>query len=255
MSVEVKPLVRAERTSYENIEATCPHCGRYCILNRASDLRDFMPVARKDVACTECGKIFALGGDIVSPGYRSIIYDSTDLLKRKRFMLAVAGACQAYEMFFALYLRVELMYKPFWRDYEKGGGSISALNEISKSFLARVDGFSFDRMRSCFLQQAVSDVKPESLKDAAIMIDSLGGSKSPRLSEIRRAAVEGHVKKLLCRVAKTEVNALRNKVVHQRAYRPRRGEAEGAVKEARSLLFRLGHHLDLRENINWYRER
>ena len=252
-------MAEAERTSYENIETTCPHCRRQCVLNRASDLRTFRPVAGMEIACTECGEIFWLVGDRVSSGYRSILYDSTSLLNRKRFMLAVAGACQAYEMFFALYLRVELVYKPFWSDRECGVRTpISVLNNLSKILRSKVDGLAFDKMRARFLRQAVSRVTPESVKEAAAVIESLELTEHwgrPKLWEIRRAPVEEPVRELLCGVARTKVNTLRNKVLHQRGYRPRRGEAEGAVNEARSLLFLLGHHLDLREDINWYRER
>jgi len=253
---ESKPVAEAERTSYENIETTCPHCHRRNVLNRASDLRTFMPVAGKAVPCTECGKQFWLVGDSVSDGYESMLYDSTFLLKRKRFMLAVAGACQAYEMFFALYLRVELVYKPFWRDRKNGlGPSVTELNDLDAALRSEVGGFSFDRMRACFLRQAVTDTAPRSVREAASAIQALGRSghrRSARLSVIRRAPLEKRVKELLRGVARTKVNELRNKVVHQRGYRPRQGEAEIAVKEARSLLFPLGYDLDLHEDINWY---
>lgn len=225
-----KPVAEAERTSYENIETTCPHCRSRCVLNRASDLRTFMPVAGKAVPCTECGEAFWLVGDSVSGGYESILYDSTLLLRRKRFMLAVAGACQAYEMFFALYLRAELVYKPFWRERQIGVGARTAvLNNLAKEFRSRVEGFSFDRMRACFLRQAVTGTSPRSVTEAANAIESLGRpghGKPPRLSEIRRAPAEKRVKELLCGVARTRVN--------ERAKEPSRAPERVPASSSRS---------------------
>lgn len=106
---------RAERTSYENIETTCPNCASNCVLNRISDLKTRMPVAGKEVPCPECGRPFWLLGDTLNAGYEAMVHDAAHLLRRNDYMLSVVRACQAYEMLFALYLRVELVYRPFAR--------------------------------------------------------------------------------------------------------------------------------------------
>ena len=50
----------------------------------------------------------------------------------------------------------------------------------------------------------------------------------------------------------TKLNKLRNQVVHKRAYRPTREEAESALEETRSIIFPLTRRLDLHDDISWY---
>ena len=249
-------VARAERTTYENIEAACPNCGRTCVLNRRSDLKTRMPVAGKEVPCTECGTHFWLTGDTVNASYESILYDCVDLLRLKRYMLSVVGACQAYEMFFGLYLRVELVYEPFGRECQgEQWPPIESLNDLSKALRRKVKGRAFDKLRARFLRQVICEAPPLSCQDAELAIDSLARTdrwKRPKQVQIQNASVSETLKPLLLGVAKTKVHELRNKVVHQRGYRPSREEAESAVNEASSLLFPLGSKLELREDINWY---
>lgn len=250
------PEAWAEQTSYENVATTCPNCRRACILNRRSDLETCTPVAGKEVACTECGLSFWLMGDTINAGYESLLFDCADLLRTKRYMLAVVGACQSYEMFFGLYLLVELVHKPWGAECRtEPWPSIESLNDMSRALRRSVQRLPFDRMRARFLRQAISHSPPKNLHDAQGVIDSFKRSKPwrrPTPGEIKAAPVGKGLKRLLLGVANTEVNKLRNRVVHKEGYRPSRDEAESAVDEARSLLFPLGAKLDLREDVNWY---
>lgn len=252
----VLPKAWAKQTSYENVATTCPNCRRACILNRRSDLETCTPVAGKEVACTECGLSFWLMGDTVNAGYESLLFDCADLLRTKRYMLAVVGACQSYEMFFGLYLLVELVYVPWGMECQtEPWPSIESLNDMSKALRTEVERLPFDGMRTRFLRHAISHAPPQNLRHARGVISSLRRSKHwhrPTPGEIAAAPVGKGLKRLLLGVASTDVNKLRNKVVHKEGYRPSRDEAETAVDEARSLLFPLGTELDLREDVNWY---
>ena len=256
MSRSLLPEARAEGTSYENIETTCPNCGSYCVLNRTSDLRTHMPVAGKETLCPVCGMPFRLLGDTVNAGYEAILYEAAHLLRRSHYMLSVVRACQAYEMLFALYLRVELVYKPFGRECQtEPWPSLECLNALNKALRRKVEKRAFSQLRARFLRQVIGASPPPNLEGAKDAIESLRSRQSwedPKRVEIESASICETLKPLLIRLAKTNVHELRNRVVHERGYRPSREEAGYAVKEASSLLFALGWELDLREDVNWY---
>jgi hypothetical protein len=69
-------------------------------------------------------------------------------------------------------------------------------------------------------------------------------------------AIEGissvDLRDLLKALKNTNINVLRNRIVHKQAYRPTEEEAVSALMEARSILFRLTFHLKLHDDINWY---
>ena len=93
------------------------------------------------------------------------------------------------------------------------------------------------------------------LTKAEIVVESLGNrdlKTLPESREIREAGVSKRMEDLLVDVRDTKINRLRNEVVHKRGFRPRRRQAEAAVKEGRSVLFPLGRLLDLHEEINCY---
>ena len=63
MDNEAKPVAKAKKTDYENIEVDCPSCGQECNFNRASELCTLAPVPGKDVTCGKCKRDFRLSGD------------------------------------------------------------------------------------------------------------------------------------------------------------------------------------------------
>ena len=78
--------------------------------------------------------------------------------------------------------------------------------------------------------------RPEDPEDAAI--DSLGDVKLMRLLRTLKA---------------TSIHRLRNRIVHKEAYRPTRDEAESALKDTENILFSLQGHLQLHDDIEYYR--
>ena len=245
------PVAERKRTSYENFAAECPWCRRENIFNRASDLKTFEPIAGRDVSCLSaaCGKPFRILGDSVNSPHEMLIFDCYELLDRKHYMNAVLSLAQAYETFFSLFFRVELLYKPLGADPDQ---DLSGLNELEEALQKKISDHTFRRMRALFLQHLVSRPAAGSLADAAAVIAGL----SDRPGDPKDVAIDsvGDLKliPLLKSLKATRINTLRNQVVHKRAYRPKHEEVESALQEARSILFPLTGHLQLHDEINWY---
>ena len=199
----------------------------------------------------ECGKPFWLTGDSVNERHEQLLFDCYELLKRKCYMNCILNVSQAYEMFFNLYLKVELLYKPFVVGSDQNTASLNPLNKLSEELGNKIKNYTFGCMRAIFVNRVTKSTSPANLGEAAEIIRTLDGRKYPRNLDLR-AIGDAKLAKLLLNLKKTNVNNLRNKVVHKIGYRPARGEAENAVKEARSILFPLTTHLDLHDDIMWY---
>ncbi len=141
------------------------------------------------------------------------------------------------------------MYKPFAADPDK---EIDQLNRLAEALERKVRDHAFGPMRSLFLRQLVAGSSPKNLAEAEAAI----GALPDRPEEPAEAELESLPDKQLVALIKavkgTKINTLRNQVVHKRAYRPTRGEAETALEESRSVLFPLTQRLHLYDDINWY---
>ena len=248
------PTASPKEAGYENIIVDCPLCDCELVFNRASDLRTFEPISGTNVSCLECKGIFWLNGDIANERHECLIYDCHELLNRKRYMNCILNVCQAYEMFFSLYLRVELIYKPFYRSSDYETGSLKRLNNLYRRLEGVTEKYAFKNMRALFLERIIDPISPRNLDEAKEIIDSLHNPKIPADHEIESIS-DAKLAKLFMMLKKTDINGLRNKVVHKSGYRPTREEAEQAFEEAQSILLPLTWFLDLHDEINWYRTR
>lgn len=245
------PVAKNKRTSYENFAAECPWCGKESIFNRASDLRTFEPIAGRDVSCQsgDCRKPFRIVGDSVNNAHEMLIFDCYELIERKHYMNCILSLAQAYEVFFSLFFRVELLYKPFAANPDQG---LAELNRLSEALYERIERYTFAPMRALFLQHIVTGHSPKNLAEASAVIAAL----PERPQDPEDAAIESlddaKLVPLLKALKGTGIHRLRNRVVHKQAYRPTREEVEAALKETRSILFPLTSHLQLHDEINWY---
>ena len=245
------PLASNRRASYENFVAECPHCFRESIFNRASDLRTFEPIAGRDVFCLSagCGKPFRIVGDSVNNRHEMLVYDCYELVERKHYMNCILSLAQAYEVFFSLFFRVELLYKPFGADPNP---DLTEMNRLGEELQNKTKQHTFAPMRALFLQHMVNGRSPNNLAESAGVIAAL----PDRPGDPQDAAIQGlsdaKLVPLLMALKATEINTLRNRVVHKHAYRPTREEAQSALDETRSILFPLTSHLQLYDDINWY---
>ena len=179
-----------------------------------------------------------------------LIYDCHELLQRKRYMYCIINLCQAYEMFFSLFLRVKLLYEPFGHSLNRGSNTLKFMNELRHDLETKIGRFTFEKMRSVFLRLVIESNPPATLHEAGKYISELS-PMLPKDSEVKSVTDRSLVDYLM-RVKGTHINKLRNKVVHKAGYRPTREEAEKELQEAGSVLFPLTRRLNLRDDVNLY---
>lgn len=242
------------QSTYENFVAECPHCQEVCTFNRVTDLRTCEPIDGMDVCCfaTECAKPFRILYDLINPRHQMLVFDSEDFFKQKRYMYCILNLCQAYEVFFSQFLRVELVFKPLWNDQ----GDRNELNSVADQLRSKTEKLTFSGLRKVFLRRVVDQVPPPAnLTESRSVINELSKEKNlliPGDHEINKLADQRLVP-ILMRLKASEIHEMRNRVIHKEAYRPSKVEAETVLIETKSILMPLTHILDIQENINWYR--
>jgi hypothetical protein len=237
--------------TYENFVGKCPRCLVKNIFNRASDLETLEAIDSRVVTCQnpQCGKQFNITADVINPAHEMLVFDCYDLISQKHYMQCVLSLAQAYEVFFSLYLRVELLYKPYAADSE---GDFDRLDALKKKLYQQVERYTFVPMRNLFLRQVLSSSRPRTLDGAESAIGALSYSVSePDDSELG-AVTDVQLLELLRALKASKINELRNRVVHKEAYRPTLTEVEPALEEAEKILFPLSHNLDLIDDVDYY---
>lgn len=245
------PIATKKYASYENFVAGCPWCGKESIFNRASDLCTFELISGRDVSCLNgnCGKRFRIVGDSANNRHEMLIFDCYELIERKHYMNCILSLTQAYEVFFSLYFRVELLYKPFCADRNQAAVD---LNRISKELYDKVKCHPFARMRALFLYYMMNPTPPKTLLEAGRVITALPKVPGETDDLVIDSLGDTKLIPLLKALNATSIHTLRNSIVHKQAYRPTRDEVDAALTEARSILFPLTSHLQLYDDINWY---
>ena len=245
-------------TNYENFYARCPRCGFENTYNRVSDLEDITPIGYKEVRCLNhiCKQPFAINGDLVNPVYEMLIFDCHELRKQKRYSYYILNLAQAFEVFFSLYLRVHFHYRPFAKLEREalGSGDLDQLNKVASELYEATKNYAFTHMLSVFLQCVLSGNYSASLIEAQQSIRALGTQRPnlPKDQEII-ASSNQQLADVLKRLKYSKINELRNKIVHQRAYRPRLAEVDEALEETRDIIFSLKSFLRIQDDvINWY---
>lgn len=247
------PYARTHRSTYENFIALCPHCGFTNTFNRVTDLGTTVPIDFRTVTCFNqpaCGKPFNINSDSINSPHEMLIHDALDLIEQKRYMHSVLSLVQAWEVFFSLYFRVTLLYRPFARERSY---DLDRLNELIRLLAERLGAMTFRPMRELFLRMSVSKINPPDLSAAEPIIRNIQpGDRTPTDAADIDSLADIDLRGLLQRVRGSRVNDLRNRVVHKQAYRPSRSEAEAVLEETRSVILPLTRRLDLYEDINWY---
>ena len=250
------PIATERRTSYENFVAKCPTCGHECTFNRASDLCTFEPIYGRNVHClnSNCQETFRLISDSVNERHEMLIFDCRELLDRKQYMYCILNLAIAYEAFFSLYLRVELLYKPYVADPQSSSKKLDQLNALSQELQETTKRFTFQTMRALFLRRIIEQQSVANLCDATTIIDAIPDHpKDVSNSDIeaQKDADKDWIE-LLKDLNRTKIHELRNRIAHKQAYRPTREEAKGCLVETKSILFRLTGRLNLHDDLNLY---
>lgn len=234
--MEPIPLASHHRGTYENFEATCPTCGVENVFNRVSDLKTLSPIAGREVICQNaaCQQPFWISHDMINPAFEMLLFDCDTLARQKRFMHCVLTVTQAYEVFFASFVRVRLLYRPFVRQR-----TLEVFNRLSRELYERVHDYTFDPMRNLFFRLVIDGTQPADLNEARLIIEALPerppGVKKEEINGKTEPPLTDHLLVLF----DTRVNEVRNMVVHKDAYRPSAEHASQLVEEARSILYPL----------------
>jgi hypothetical protein len=232
--------------SYENVAVTCEHCKRPNIFNRASDLKKFTLIGGEPLTCLfqDCAKQFHALGDSINAAYQMLVFDSEELYRIKRYSLVILSLAQAWEVFFANFLRIKLAYKPFavHDDLDKMNADILRLFEETKEL-------TFEKLRSIFLRMMIDPAGATTVDE--FLRDLVRLSAKPPLDDLNRVPEELQVHCL--RLYKSDLGSFRNQVVHKNAYRPKKEEVDFYLHETRETLFPLGRKLDIEgDDVNWY---
>jgi hypothetical protein len=246
------PYAIQKETNYENFTAICPICGFRNIYNRVSDLEDEEPIDFKTVECLndQCQKSFNINGDHIDPAFKMLIMDCYNLKQDKRYCYCILNLAQAYELFFSLYLQIELLFKPFRRESDR---DIERLNTISDLLYENTKRYTFITMRNIFINRVLLGEDLSSLSEAEHRINQLKSAiREPPDTDIANIA-DRNLSQLLQALKATRIKEVRNKVVHKHAYRPKLAEVEALLEETRSMLFPLSSHLGIQsDDINSY---
>ena len=245
--------IRITHAGYENLTVICPSCNYECIFNRASDIGTFQPVAGREVQCTNkiCLKPFRIVSDSVNERHEMLVRECYQLLERKQYMYCILNLATAYEMFFGLFLRVNLLYKPYAAAANSGlSGSLDQMNDLSVKLHHKIKQHTFFKMRQLFLSEVTNTSPATDLLSAEkrILLLRPQGVDDCKI----KALGDGTLVQLLKDLKSTNLHNVRNEVVHKQGHRPTKEEATKYFEEAKSILFPLRHHLDLRDDLNWY---
>lgn len=245
------PAVKISYANYENVTADCPFCGYKCIFNRASDLRTFEPIGGEDIRCLneECHRPFRIIGDTVNERHQVLIADCYQLLERKHYIHCIVNLVTAYEMFFSLFLRVKLLYKPFALEGVSRKHR-DEVNVLAERLSGKIEKYTFHSMRKLFLSEVISRQPVTDLCAAKGRICALKVRDTPNY-EIK-AHRDKRLVPLLMKLKCTDINKMRNKVVHKQAYRPTKDEVERYFEEAKVIVGGLTFHLGLRNDLGWH---
>lgn len=237
------PYAKEKQFTYENIIAKCPICGNNNIYNRKTDLKSVEPIALMQVNCfnKKCKSPFYINGDSINSAHEMLIFDCEGFKKEKKYSYCITNLSQAFEVFFSLYLRVYLIYRPYKEIYR----DLDTLKLLETMLFNNIKGFGYTKLCNIFINSILTDHKITSVDDAKNLIDNLKKLSKQVDDSLILSYKDPSISNLLMHLNKSKVDELRNKVVHQHAYRPNIQEVEEAIDETRSILFPLGLRLGI----------
>jgi hypothetical protein len=225
--------------TYENFEARCPHCKYWNIFNRASDLKTFRLISGAVVICQNdnCKGEFWIGGDLINPAWQMILRDSEVLKEQKRYAHCILNLAQAFEIYFALFLRVRLIHNPF---KVENSHDLERCNELSQRLFNTIRDWTFSPLRKAFIALLIQQNEPNTLAESEVIINNLPSYLKDEPSDEAITALADHdLSEILLELKQCKVSSLRNNVVHKDAYRPTLEEVDKAIEETSHILYRI----------------
>lgn len=244
-----------QNPDYETVTAVCEHCGSLCVFNRIDDLDEPGPYFGRYATCLECRKQFWIFGDIINPAYDLLINSARERFGTKRYMQCVGLLGQAWEIFFSLFAYSNYIYRPFFTRPELDH-SVEYLNRLSSQLFSATRGFTFYPLRNLLINTMLKQVRPQTLQESeaaiARIVDENFGN-NPKNTDIENLPDE-KIRDLLKQLQQLRIADLRNRVVHQRAYRPKRAEVEKCLEEEIGFLYLAKHSLPAYTFDEWHAE-
>jgi hypothetical protein len=245
-------MVWIKRHDYETVTAQCDNCGFLCIFNRIDDIGDPGPYMGRDVTCSNCREQFRIIGDIINPAYELFIFDAGEHFQSKRYMICAASLAQAWEIFFTTFIFSNYLYRPFFEN-EDTKRDLEQLNRLSSQLEDAIRNHTFFPLRNVLMNTVVRRVHPQTLDESRKAIPRIVkenfGQDVP-MAQIT-AFPDPKARDLLLRLLNLTIGDLRNKVVHRRAYRPRRAEVKKCYDEELDLLNNVKRAFDVRTFEDW----
>jgi ferredoxin len=241
-----------ESRDYETITARCDECGSLCTFNRVDDIGDPGPYySGRYVGCTECGRPFWVSGDATDPAYELLLFDAEQHLNRKHYMLCVASLAQAWEMFFANFVYSNYLYRPFYHD-ARYPEKPERFDDLAEQLGDAIRTLMFDALRNVLVNTVVEGVRPRTLDESEVAIARIEGDnfgRRPAKASVD-AFTDASVRAVLLQLQGLRIGVLRDRVLYEDAYRPRRAEVEDCAEEIR-VLYRAKGRLAVRTFDEW----
>lgn len=237
---------------YETIIAQCDECGSLCVLNRVDDIGDPGPYdSGCYVGCTECGRPFWVYGDAMDPAYELLLMDAEEHMRAKHYIPCVTSLAQAWEMFFTTFVYSNYLYRPLHQDMRHPGAR-ERFESLARQLRDAIWDFTFDQLRNVLVNTVVEGVRPRTPDECEVAIARItddGFGRRPAQAHVD-ALSDSSVRAVLLELENLQIGALRNRVVHKDAYRPRRWEVEECSEEIR-VLYRAKGRLAVRTLDEW----
>jgi hypothetical protein len=236
---------RETKTTYETFEARCPHCQEWIIFNRLEDLAGAVQIDFAKVTCLNdaCRQRFAINGDTVDPPFAQMLFTAFPLMERKQYGDATVAICRSYERFFAHSLYEMLVWHPFV--VERYQPELDLINGLAAQVKSAIERRSFVEMRNAFVNTALRWPVATVAAGGALIADLPQFFRS--VDPARLAACSNPELALgLTALLSSDVNVVRNAVIHKTAERPEPAKARALFDESRDIVWTLADELDVR---------
>jgi len=159
-------------------------------------------------------------------------------------MQCVAILGQAWEMFFSLFAYSNYLYRPFFTSLELGH-SVEHFDRLSSQLYGATRQYTFNPLRNVLINTVIERVHPQTLQESEAAICRIVNENFGK--DRKKADIEefpnAQVRDLLKQLQQLTIADLRNNVVHQAAYRPKRAEVIKCFEEEIDLLYNAKHSL------------
>ena len=206
---------------YENIYVDCPYCKKENIFNRVSDLKTNRCIVSLNVICQFCKKEFHISNDkLMFPEFLSFLDELEVLKKQKNYRLYILTLCQGIECFLEQAIINKILDRNSNLRDEDGKIDIKKYNKELKELYDKKTMYDLCQkgFKKEFKKAAFNDLREMFL----FLFDDERKNDNGNLKKLKEDKREKSFKE----IKDTNINEMRNKVIHKQAYRPSLEEIE-----------------------------